>query len=57
MNNASTNNVIAKCLQEHYSFRGALLLNGRNIQVCCWGHVLNLIVKEGLDEINDYSQG
>ena len=53
MDNASTNDVVARCLQEHYSFRGVLLVNGSNIQVRCWGHVLNLIVQEGLDEIND----
>nr|XP_027090278.1 zinc finger BED domain-containing protein RICESLEEPER 2-like [Coffea arabica] len=53
MDNASTNDVVARCLQEHYSFRGALLVNGSNIQVRCWDHVLNLIVQEGLDEIND----
>ncbi|XP_027177847.1 zinc finger BED domain-containing protein RICESLEEPER 2-like [Coffea eugenioides] len=53
MDNASTNDVVARCLQEHYSFRGVLLVNGSNIQVRCWNHVLNLIVQEGLDEIND----
>ncbi|XP_071909644.1 zinc finger BED domain-containing protein RICESLEEPER 2-like [Coffea arabica] len=53
MDNASTNDVVARCLQEHYSFRSALLVNRSNIQVRYWGHVLNLIVQEGLDEIND----
>jgi hypothetical protein len=28
-----------------------LLFDSRNLQVRCWGHVLNLIVQEGLDEI------
>ena len=54
MNNASTNDVVARCLQKHYLFRDVLLVNGSNIQVRCWGHVLNLIVQEGLYEINDY---
>ena len=29
MDNASTHDVVARCLQEHYSFRGALLPNVR----------------------------
>lgn len=57
IDNATTNDVVARCLQEHYSFRGALLLNGIDIQVCCWGHVLNLIVQERLDEITSSIHG
>ncbi|KAL3524831.1 hypothetical protein ACH5RR_013203 [Cinchona calisaya] len=49
--NHSANDVVAKCLQQHYSSRGLMLLNGRSVQVRCWGHILNLIVREGLDEI------
>ncbi|KAL3537143.1 hypothetical protein ACH5RR_000509 [Cinchona calisaya] len=51
MDNYSANDAVAKRLQERYSSRGLMLLNGRSVQVRCWGHILNLIVHEGLDEI------
>ncbi|KAL3539093.1 hypothetical protein ACH5RR_002459 [Cinchona calisaya] len=51
MDNHSANDAVAKCLQEHYSSSGLMLLNGISVLVRCWGHILNLIVQEGQDEI------
>lgn len=53
LGNCAANDVLARSLLQHYSSRGSLLLQGRAVQVRCWGHVLNLIVQEGLDEIKD----
>ena len=51
MDNHSSNDVVARTLSDHYSSRGLLSLRGRVLQVRCWGHILNLIVLEGLDDI------
>ncbi|KAL3524709.1 hypothetical protein ACH5RR_013081 [Cinchona calisaya] len=51
MDNHLAHDAVARCLQEHYLSRGLLLLSGKSAQFRCWGHILNLIVQEGLDEI------
>ncbi|KAL3524696.1 hypothetical protein ACH5RR_013068 [Cinchona calisaya] len=51
MDNHSANDVVARCLQGHYLSRGLFLLNDECAQFRSWGHILNLIVQEGLDEI------
>lgn len=53
MNNCSTNNIVARSLIDQYEPRGLLLLNGRHLQVCCWAHIINLVVQDGLDEIKE----
>lgn len=53
LDDSTANDLLARTLSGHYSSRGLLLLQGRAIQVHCWGHVLNSTVQEGLDEIKD----
>ena len=51
VDNCSSNGGMIDILVEKLSLRGSLLLNGNIFHMRCAAHVLNLIVKEGLDVI------
>ena len=51
VDNCSSNDRMIDILVEKLSLRGSLLLNGNIFHMRCAAHVLNLIVKEGLDVI------
>ena len=52
VDNASSNDVAATSLKKRLVKRNGLLLDGSMLHVRCFGHVLNLIVKDGIDEVN-----
>ena len=51
VDNCSSNDGMIDILSEKLSSSGSLLLNGKIFHMRCATHVLNLIVKEGLDVI------
>ena len=51
VDNCSSNDGMINILVEKLSSSDSLLLNGKNFHMRCAAHVLNLIVKEGLDVI------
>ena len=51
VDNCSSNDGMIDILLEKLSSSGSLLLNGKIFHMRCAAHVLNLIVKEGLDVI------
>ena len=51
VDNCSNNDGIIDILVEKLSLSNSLLLNGKFFHMRCAAHVLNLIVKEGLDVI------
>ena len=51
VDNCSNNDGIIDILVEKLSLSNSLLLNGKKFHMRCATHVLNLIVKEGLDVI------
>ena len=51
VDNCSSNDGMIDILSEKLSSSGSLLLNGKIFHMRCAAHVLNLIVKEGLDVI------
>ena len=51
MDNCSSNDILIDILVEKFSLSGSLLLNGKFFHMRCVAHVLNLIVKKGLDVI------
>ena len=50
MDNSSTNDAIIKIILDKLQ-RGALIMRGSMLHMCCASHVLNLIVQDGLDVI------
>lgn len=52
LEHSTKNDVLALTLSHHCSSRG-LLLRDNVFQVHCWGHVLSLIVQDGLKEFGD----
>ncbi|KAH1121661.1 hypothetical protein J1N35_004821 [Gossypium stocksii] len=53
MDYASYNDVTVKLLKDSLSFHKRLSLNGKLFHVCCCAHILNLLVHDGLFEIED----
>ena len=51
LDNCSSNDEMINILVEKLSLSDSLLLNGKKFHMRCATHVLNLIVKEGLDVI------
>ena len=51
VDNCSSNDEMFNILVEKLSLSGSLLLSGKFFHMRCATHVLNLIVKEGLDVI------
>ena len=53
MDNCSTNDVVVDVIIDKLFSNGALLLGVRVVHMRCYAHILNLIVKVGLDVIGD----
>ncbi|XP_077219734.1 zinc finger BED domain-containing protein RICESLEEPER 2-like [Tasmannia lanceolata] len=53
LDNASSNNVIVRTLTPILSRKGMLLQGGRFFHMHCAAHVINLIVQDGLNEIEE----
>ncbi|KAL2904278.1 Zinc finger BED domain-containing protein RICESLEEPER 2 [Bienertia sinuspersici] len=51
MDNASYNNVAVKRLNENLSYLGKLPFEGKLFHVRCCAHILNILVQDGLSEI------
>ncbi|TYH95344.1 hypothetical protein ES332_A12G100100v1 [Gossypium tomentosum] len=53
LDNASYNDVMVSCLKNHFCANRAILCDGAFFQVRCCAHILNLIVKAGLELADD----
>ncbi|KAG4162492.1 hypothetical protein ERO13_D01G118050v2 [Gossypium hirsutum] len=53
LDNASYNDVMVSCLKKHFRANRAILCDGAFFQVRCCAHILNLIIKAGLELAND----
>ncbi|KAH1047265.1 hypothetical protein J1N35_038049 [Gossypium stocksii] len=53
LDNTSYNNVMVSCLKNRFRENRAILCDGVFFQVRCCAHILNLIVKAGLELAND----
>ncbi|TYG51484.1 hypothetical protein ES288_D10G261400v1 [Gossypium darwinii] len=53
LDNASYNDVIVSCLKNRFRANQAILCDGAFFQVRCCAHILNLIVKAGLELADD----
>ncbi|KAG8496787.1 hypothetical protein CXB51_007974 [Gossypium anomalum] len=53
LDNASYNDVMVSCLKNHFRANRAILCDDAFFQVRCYAHILNLIVKAGLELAND----
>ncbi|CAL8993402.1 unnamed protein product [Prunus brigantina] len=52
LDNASANTSFVEILMNQLNFRGLLLMSGKFFHVRCCAHILNLIVQDGLKEID-----
>ncbi|KAL1161664.1 hypothetical protein V6Z11_A07G151000 [Gossypium hirsutum] len=52
VDNASSNDVAIGYLRKKFNFRGGLVQNGKYLHMRCMAHFVNLIVVEGLKEMN-----
>ena len=52
IDNASTNDGRVENLKRRLSLRKNLILNGDHVHTICCAHFINLVVKEGLKEID-----
>ena len=52
VDNASTNDVAIGYLKKKFGHRGGCILNGKYIHMRCVAHIVNLIVSDGLKEMN-----
>ncbi|XP_022003077.1 zinc finger BED domain-containing protein RICESLEEPER 2-like [Helianthus annuus] len=53
VDNAKTNDVVAKKLMENLNLQSKLGIDGKLFHVRCCAHILNLLVQDGLTEIKD----
>ncbi|XP_052119311.1 zinc finger BED domain-containing protein RICESLEEPER 2 [Arachis duranensis] len=53
VDNASSNDVAIKYLKQRLNSWNSIILNGEFIHMRCCAHIINLIVKEGLKEIDE----
>ena len=53
LDNASANDTCIESLKEQLINRKSLLLNGEHFHLRCCAHILNLIVQDGLKEIEN----
>ncbi|MFQ6669929.1 hypothetical protein Gotur_034988, partial [Gossypium turneri] len=53
LDNASYNDVMVSCLKNYFRANRAILCDGTFFYVRCCAHILNLIVKDGLELSND----
>ncbi|KAG8491160.1 hypothetical protein CXB51_014319 [Gossypium anomalum] len=53
LDNASYNDVMVSCLKNRFRANRAILCDGALFQIRCCAHILNLIVKAGLELAND----
>ncbi|XP_022023640.1 zinc finger BED domain-containing protein RICESLEEPER 1-like [Helianthus annuus] len=53
VDNAKTNDVVAKKLMENVSIQKKLPIDGKMFHVRCCAHILNLLVQDGLTKIKD----
>ena len=53
LDNASYNDVMVSCLKNHFHANRTILCDGAFFQVRCCAHILNLIVKAGLELADD----
>ncbi|MBA0734042.1 hypothetical protein Gogos_017995 [Gossypium gossypioides] len=53
MDDAFYNDAAIRMLKDNLSFHKRLSLNGKFFHVCCCAHILNLLVHDGLSEIED----
>ncbi|KAH9650349.1 BED-type domain-containing protein [Citrus sinensis] len=54
VDNASSNDLVISYLKKKLNNWGGLMLNGDYLHVRCCAHIINLIVTEGLKEMNNY---
>ena len=52
VDNASSNDVAIGYLRKKFNPRGGLVQNGKYLHMRCMAHIVNLIVVEGLKEMN-----
>ncbi|KAK8594117.1 hypothetical protein V6N13_125927 [Hibiscus sabdariffa] len=52
VDNASSNDVAINYLRKKFSLRGGCIANGKYLHMRCMSHIVNLIVVEGLKEVN-----
>ncbi|XP_042400218.1 zinc finger BED domain-containing protein RICESLEEPER 2-like [Zingiber officinale] len=53
VDNASYNDVVVRMLKDNLSYKNNLPLSGKLFHVRCCAHILNLLVQDGLSEIQD----
>ena len=53
VDNAASNDTAVRNLTKSFISSNKVMLKGRYLQMCCCAHILNLIVKDGLKEIDD----
>ncbi|KAK9286316.1 hypothetical protein L1049_014706 [Liquidambar formosana] len=53
VDNASSNDVAVAHLEKQLNRRNGCILNGEFLHMRCCAHILNLIVKEGLNDVHD----
>ncbi|XP_071901055.1 zinc finger BED domain-containing protein RICESLEEPER 2-like [Coffea arabica] len=56
VDNASNNDTALRCLKDAFSRNKCLLAKGKLFHVRCCTHILNLMVQDGLSEIQDVVQ-
>jgi hypothetical protein len=56
LDNASSNDVCVGLLRNQLNIKKALLCEGEFLHICCCAHILNLIVQDGLKEIDSAFQ-
>ena len=53
LDNASSNDVFVQVMKNQLSLKNALLSDGKFFHVRCCGHILNIIVQEGLKVLTE----
>ncbi|XP_059635281.1 zinc finger BED domain-containing protein RICESLEEPER 2-like [Cornus florida] len=52
IDNASCNDTVVSTLKRKFNKRNGLLLEGKMFHIRCFAHILNLIMKDGIDEVS-----